>query len=346
MQNTSVFMHNVLVTGGAGFIGHHLVKGLSSIDCKITIVDNLSNANKNFLLSVRNTSLSSNINPMHVTLYDNDVSLYKEDIRNKEAIIDICKREDIDTCVHLAAKISVSDSVINSENTIDVNVRGTLNVLEARSKMDVRKFVFASSSAVYGEPKLLPISEEQQLDPLSPYGASKIAGEALVSSFRNTRKIQNAVSLRIFNVFGEGQSSEYAGVITKFAERLSASLPPLIYGDGNQTRDFISVDDVVSAIVLLLASDAGKDEENSSPSSSSPRGHVFNVGTGKATKIKDLAHMMIKIFDLDLEPLYSEPRRGDIVNSFADIGRLKTGLRFVPSNEIDVSLKKMFMHAC
>src|SRR5712691_10060683 len=104
-------MCNVLVTGGAGFIGHHLVKRLSSIDCRITIVDNLSNANNNFLLSVRNTSHSSNINPMRVTLYNNDVSLYKEDIRNKEAIIGICKSEDIDTCVHLASKISVSDSI-------------------------------------------------------------------------------------------------------------------------------------------------------------------------------------------------------------------------------------------
>jgi UDP-glucose 4-epimerase len=273
----------------------------------------------------------------------NDVSFYAEDLRNKDALIDIFKSQQIDTCVHLAAKISVPESITNAGDTIDVNIKGTFNVLEACSKADVKNLVFASSSAVYGESKTLPISEKERLDPLSQYGASKIAGEALVSSFKNTGKIQNAVSIRIFNVFGEGQSLGYAGVITKFAERLSARLPPVIYGNGNQIRDFIFVDDVVSAIVLLAAEADEKQEEKSSSYPSSYV-HILNLGTGQALKIKDLAQMMIKIFNLDLEPVFAEARRGDIMNSLADIRKLETLLGFVPSLEIEPSLKQMFKH--
>jgi UDP-glucose 4-epimerase len=340
-------MHNVLITGGAGFIGHHLVKKLSTMDCKITIIDNLSNANRIFLHTIKSAVQASSISTSRfVRLNANgikDVSFYAEDIRNKEALFDIFKSEEIDTCVHLASQISVPDSITNPGNTIDVNIKGTFNVLEACSRVDVKNLVFASSSAVYGEAKTLPISEKEQLDPLSPYGASKIAGEALVSSFRNTGKIQNAVSIRIFNVFGEGQSIEYAGVITKFAERLSVRLPPVVYGDGNQTRDFIFIDDVVSAIMLSAAVQDKKQDEKSS---SDPSSHIIlNVGTGKAIKIRDLAKMMIKIFDLDLEPVFAEARRGDIVNSLAKISMLETILGFVPSHEIEPSLKQMFIHS-
>lgn len=340
-------MHNVLITGGAGFIGHHLVKKFSAMDCRITIIDNLSNANRMFLHTIKSAVQTSSVSRFRFVRLNasgiKNVSFYAEDIRNKEALIDIFKNEEIDTCVHLASKISVPESITNPEDTIDVNIKGTFNVLEACSKVDVKNLVFASSSAVYGEPKILPISETEQLDPLSPYGASKIAGEALVSSFRNTGKIQNAVSIRLFNVFGEGQSFGYAGVITKFAERLSASLAPLIYGDGNQTRDFIFIDDVVSAIMLSAAvADKKLDEK----SSSDPSSHfILNVGTGKAVRIRDLAKMMIRIFDLDLEPVFAEPRRGDIVNSLAKISRLETILGFVPSHEIEPSLKQIFIHS-
>ena len=182
-------------------------------------------------------------------------------------------------------KISVPESITNPGDTIDVNIKGTFNVLEACSKTNVKNLVFASSSAVYGESKKSPIPEKEQLDPLSPYGASKIAGEALVSSFKNTEKIQNAVSIRIFNVFGEGQSFGYAGVITKFAERLSASLPPVIYGNGDQTRDFIFVDDVVSVIVLSAAI-ADKIQEQKSPSHPSVSRARSKRGNWKSRKDK------------------------------------------------------------
>jgi UDP-glucose 4-epimerase len=341
-------MHNVLITGGAGFIGHHLVKKFSAMDCKITIIDNLSNANSIFLNTIKDAVQTSSVTRSRFVRLNasgiKDVSFYAEDIRNKDALIDIFKSEEIDTCVHLASKISVPESITNPGDTIDVNIKGTFNVLEACSKTNVKNLVFASSSAVYGESKTLPISEKEQLDPLSPYGASKIAGEALVASFRNTGKIQNAVSIRIFNVFGEGQSFGYAGVITKFAERLFAGLPPVIYGDGNQTRDFVFVDDVVSAIILSAGA-ADKIQEERSSSCPSSYAHILNVGTGRALKIRDLAQMMIKIFDLDLEPVLAKSRRGDIVNSLADISRLKIVLGFVPSQEIGPSLKQMFIHS-
>lgn len=201
-----IFLDQILVTGGAGFIGQHLSKRLSQLNCKGTVIDNLSNANANFQID--------------------DISFHKEDIRNKDSVSDIFKYEKIHTCIHLAAKINVSESIANPFDTLDINIQGTLNVLEACSKNRVDNFVFASSAAVYGEPKKLPISEVHILNPLSPYGTSKLAGELLVSSYGNFGKIRNAISLRFFNVYGEGQTLEYAGVITKFAERLS-SIPNL-----------------------------------------------------------------------------------------------------------------------
>ena len=330
-------MHNVLVTGGAGFIGHHLVQKLSRTTIsKIVIIDNLTNPNTNFLNRIKTSLRASTVNAGNfITLneFENDVSVYIEDIRNKEALIDIFKSEEIDTCIHLAAKTGVPDSIKYPLDTIDVNIKGTFNVLEACSDVKVKNFVFASSSAVYGEPKVLPISEEQRLDPLSPYGAGKIAGEALVTSFRNTQKIQNAVLLRIFNVFGEGPSSKYGGVIAQFAKLLAASLQPVIYGDGNQTRDFISVDDVVNAIIL--AADINKWETPSFYD-----GSAFNVGTGIGTKISYLAQMMISIFNLNFEPIFAERRLGDILHSVVDTNRLRTDSWIRTFRPIGMLIKK------
>jgi UDP-glucose 4-epimerase len=331
-------MHNVLVIGGAGFIGHHLIERLSRINSKLVVLDNLTNPNANFLQRIKIALQTSTASASNSVILNevNKVSIYLEDIRNKEAVLDIFRSEEIDTCIHLAAKSSVPESITNPGDTIDVNIKGTFNVLEACSDVGAKNFVFASSSAVYGEPRVLQISEDQQLDPLSPYGASKIAGEALVSSFRNTRKVENAKSLRIFNVFGEGANSKYGGVIARFTELLSANLPPVIYGDGNQTRDFISVDDVAS--VILLAAGLDKEEKLSSSYSHI---HTLNVGTGKGTKIKDLAQMMIRILNLNLKPVFTEPRPGDIIYSVSDTNRLRDHLGFEPSDELEGYLRKM-----
>jgi UDP-glucose 4-epimerase len=310
-------MNQILVTGGAGFIGQHLLKRLSKLNCKITVIDIISDANKNF--------------------QNNNISFYKEDIRNKDSVSDIFKHEKIDTCIHLAAKISVSDSITNPFDTLDTNIKGTLNVLEACSNNRVENFVFASSAAAYGEPKNLPISEEHKLDPLSPYGASKVAGEVLVSSYGNFGKIQNAISLRFFNVYGEGQTLEYAGVITKFAERLSKGLRPIIYGDGQQTRDFVSVSDVVNAILLATES------KNKISSSTSLAAHVFNVASGISISINDLAKTMIRISGLGLEPLYEEERKGDIKSASVDMTRSKSILGFAAKEELEPGLKQLML---
>lgn len=300
-------MQSVLVTGGAGFIGHHLVKRMLS-DYRVVIIDNLSNGK------------SGNI-PKHP-----NATFYKEDIRNKETISDIIKSHKISTCIHLAAKISVNDSILNPVETVDVNIKGTLAVLEGCAKSNVESFVFASSAAVYGEPKNLPIPEDHILEPLSPYGASKVAGEALATSYRHSGKIIHTACLRFFNVYGEGQNPEYAGVISKFEERLSKGLPPIIYGDGKQTRDFISINDVVDAIIKAAHSRVSG---------------TFNVGTGKPTKIRDLASKMIQTYKLNLKPIFVDGRRGDILQSYADTTKARELLKFVASEDINAGLKKL-----
>lgn len=315
----------VLITGGAGFIGHHLVKKLlsSTAENEIVVIDNLSNRKNNNLLEriIKN-------------LQHTNITFYREDILNKDIVSDIFKHEGIiDTCVHLAAKVSVLDSVRSPADTVYTNVIGMLNLLEACSCNNVNNFVFTSSAAVYGEPKRVPLHEDDPLAPLSPYGASKAGAEALASSFAKSGKLRNVTSIRIFNVYGQNQSSEYAGVITSFADRLSKKLPPIIYGDGEQTRDFISVNDVINIILSLL-----KDKRVLLSSG------VLNVGTGKPTKIKDLAKIMIKIVGLDLDPIFAEPKRGDIMNSYADIKKLRTELGFATFTEIESGLKQILKH--
>ncbi len=265
----------------------------------------------------------------------NKFSFYKEDIRNKKNILDIFNHERIiDTCIHLAEKINVHDSITNPEDTIEVNVKGTLNVLEACSSSGVKNFIFGSSVPVYGEPKKLPLSEDDHIlrEPLSPYGASKVAGEALVSSYRRSKKIKNAIALRFFNVYGEGQNIEYAGVITRFAEQLSRGLRPIIYGDGKQTRDFVSVNDVVNAIFLAVT-EADKIKTSSSD--------VFNIGTGIPISINDLAQRMIRIFGIDLEPIYYGAKEGDIKYTYADTRKSKNILKFIAIEELEPCLKQM-----
>ena len=327
-------MHNILVTGAAGSIGHHVIRSLSQRECKVIVIDNLSNANSGFLNQVKTalqTSHMSRSNFVRLNGIGNNVSIYIEDIRNKEAVVDIFKREDIGTCVHLAAKEGVLESVRNPGDTIDVNIKGTFNILEACSLANVENFIFASSSAVYGQSKTVPISEDHILNPMSPYGAGKIAGEALVSSFKNTGKIKNAISLRIFNVFGEGVRLTNEGVIRKFAGRLSANLPPIIFGDGSQIRDFISVDSVVRAILAAV--------DHMRTASSDVL--AINVGTGKATTIIELAGMMIRTFGLSCQPSFSEPRPGDIRYSSSNTDRMRSVLGFVPDDELELYLRSL-----
>jgi UDP-glucose 4-epimerase len=306
-----------------GFIGRHLIEKLRNReDCsKIIIIDNLSNVQP----SSENVAIPSNTEPK--------IAFYKADIRDKSTVSDIIKREEIDACVHLAAKMSVEESVRNPEKVVEVNIQGTLSMLEACSQNDVKTFLFASSAAVYGHAKaLLPIPEDHVLEPLSPYGATKVAGESLVNSYKNCGKIKNAVILRFFNVYGEGQNKEYAGVITNFADRLSARLPPVIYGDGSQTRDFVSVEDVTN--ILIAATGQAQQTGLSS---------TLNVGTGTPVTINELAKKMIHVFGLDniIEPIYREANKGDILFSLADTTRLKHTLKTEAKGNIERELTKI-----
>jgi UDP-glucose 4-epimerase len=333
-------MRNILVTGGAGFIGFHLVRKLllSPNDYRVSVIDDLSNFN--------GASLSKHVFALQTKLDPNrGCTFHKEDVRNGAAVSDIILQERIDTCIHLAARVSVPYSLENPVEVIDVNVNGTLEVLEACAKNAVKNFVFASSAAVYGNPIRLPLTEEHPSQPISPYGASKVAGEALVSSYRHSRGIQNAISLRIFNVYGSGQNPAYAGVISGFSQRLSQSQDLLIYGDGNQTRDFIHISDVVNCIILaghgqIMHKIKETQKMHSHPYSPFPLG-VFNVGTGIPTSINALAKKMIEISGSRRRALHDARRGEDIKYSYADIAKARHFMRFKAIKNLDSGLKQM-----
>jgi UDP-glucose 4-epimerase len=317
----------IVVTGGNGFIGRHLVKKLLSCNThSIALISNSSGVNdKNFL--------------DRKLLQDKTLTIYTADIRDTNTISQIIKHERADTCIHLAAKISVLDSINNPEETLDVNVKGTLSVLEACYQNQVNNFVFASSAAVYGDVKELPISESHSLEPLSPYGTSKVLAEQHVSSYSKLKRIQNAVILRIFNVYGYGLVIG-SDVVTKFASKLSKGLPPIIYGGGIQTRDFISVDDVTDAFLFSIrAMEDGENNDNEILSSPI----VFNIGTGIPTSINQLAQKMISIFGLDILPIYEEGKKDDrdILHSYADMTKANEVLHFVPKKAICAGLREL-----
>lgn len=315
-------MKKILVTGAGGFIGSNLVRALLQDKNYELILTYKSDLGYDFSALCDSTNKSP-------TFYDLD-------ILDRQSVFDIFKNQKIDTCVHLAAEVNVEDSIKYPDKTMDVNVKGTINVLDACSHNHIENFVFASSASVYGHPTKLPITEEHQLAPISSYGISKLLAEKQVSSYMNSKKIRNTISLRIFSPYGEGQSGDVS-VITKFAKRLSTGLAPIIYGNGRQIRDFISIDDVVSAILLSIRAMENKSDRLLSASSL-----IFNIGTGVATSIRDLCDQMIRVSGLDLCPIYKERNNeGDISASCADITKAKTILDFSPKTDLKIDLEKI-----
>jgi UDP-glucose 4-epimerase len=315
-------MKTVLVTGAGGFIGSNLVRALiDDKNYKLILIDKIER--RHDISAIQNTQ-------------NEQIIFYDLDILDRLSAFDIFKNHKIDTCIHLAALVNVDDSIKDPTKTMDVNVKGTINILDACSHNHINNFVFASSAAVYGHPTKIPITEEHQLKPISPYGISKLLAENHVSSYMNSKKIRNTTSLRIFNVYGDDQFGNVS-VITKFAKRLSIGLSPVIYGTGMQKRDFVSINDVVKAMLLSIKS---MEERNDRLESVSPS--IFNIGTGVATTIKDLCKQMIKLSGLDLQPTYAEGNdEADINASCADITKARNFLNFSPNTNLSLDLERI-----
>ncbi|MGD0977575.1 MAG: SDR family NAD(P)-dependent oxidoreductase [Candidatus Bathyarchaeia archaeon] len=303
----------VLVTGGAGFIGSHIVDRLLAEGFAVTVLDNFS---------------SGKMENISNCVKANSFNLVRGDIRDVALVKKVVK--DVDVVFHEAALVDVALSVKNPLLFNDVNVVGTLNLLKASVDSDVERFIFPSSAAVYGDSSPSKKKESMLPTPISPYGASKLAAENYLHVFNNLYGLQT-VSLRCFNVYGSRQSStsSYTGVITAFTNRLSKRKPPIIHGDGKQSRDFVNVDDVVSANMLALESKAAV-------------GEVFNIASGTAITIRRLARILMRITNNErLKPIFTRQRAGDIKHCSGDISKVKKLLGFSPKVRIDDGLKKM-----
>ena len=280
------------VTGGAGFIGSHLVKKLAERGNEVIVIDNL------------NTGKKQNIEKI-----SKKIDFFEVDIRDFSAIEDILKN--VDGVFHEAALASVQDSFRIPDEFFDVNVNGTENIFKIAKKLGI-KVVYASSSSVYGNPISIPIKENDDKNPFNPYAKSKLEDDKLAEKYAKSGL--KVIGLRYFNVFGPRQSKEYAGVIRLFLERIQQGLPPLINGDGLQVRDFVYVDDVVNANILAMESDVDAE--------------FFNIGTGSTISILDLATMIIKFSGLKLKPIHQPAVPGDVKSTQADITKAKMMLKW------------------
>ena len=301
----------VLVTGGTGFIGSHLVDRLISDGCDVRVIDDLS---------------TGKLDNIQSHLRAGRVEFVKGDIRDFSLVSKSVSG--VDFVAHLAAVTSVPFSVLNPDLTFDVNLGGTLNLIRACAQKGVGRFVFVSSCAVFGDQEFLPVSENHRPFPVSPYADSKLLAERYCLGF-DDRRLLRSVVLRFFNVYGPRQGlNDYSGVITRFIDRARRREPLVIYGDGLQTRDFVSVHDVVEAVCASLKSSVAE-------------GEVFNIGSGKATSVGELARLVLDLAGLDLEVRYEKPRAGDIKNSYADVSKARRLLGFEPRVSLRDGLREL-----
>jgi len=306
---------NILVTGGAGFIGSHLVHRLVEQGKNVTVLDNLSYG------AIENIEASEN-NP--------NLKLIKGDIRDRKIVRNAMR--EADAVVHLAALIDVAESVNNPLETHDINVNGTLALLDEAVKLDVKRFTFVSTTAVYGEGNPLPLREDYPLKPISPYAASKAAAERHCTAFQTNHGLKTTI-LRLFNVYGpRSRSSSYASVITIFLKNARKGEPLVIFGDGGQTRDFIHVDDVINATVLALNSDNSVNK-------------ILNLCTGKPTTINELAQIVREISDSNAQITHSKPRKGDVYHNYGDPTKAEKTIGFKAKISISEGLKQLVHEA-
>ena len=296
---------NILVTGGAGFIGSNVVDALLDLGHSVFVVDNLSTGKK------------ENINPNAV--------FYEVDITHKEKLEDVFKEAQPEIVFHIAAQIDVRKSVENPQFDAEVNIIGSINVFELSVRYGVKRIIFSSTGgALYGEPKILPAKEDSPIEPLSPYGVSKFAPEQYLNYFNRLYGIERVI-LRYGNVYGSRQDPlGEAGVIAIFTGRTLNDLQPVIYGDGNQTRDYIFVEDVVRANILAIEG----------------KGGIYNIGTGIETSVNDLVKMFSEILNKHIEPVYAPPRKGEVQRIALDTSKAKKELGFTPKFSLEEGLKR------
>jgi len=284
-----------IVTGGAGFIGSNIVKKLVARGDHVTVIDNLNTGKEENLVSVKDKI---------IFLKDSILNL---DLLEKQT-------QGIDGIFHQAALASVQDSFSKPEEYYDVNVNGTKNILELAKKNNF-KVVYASSSSVYGNPEKIPIKELDSKNPINPYAETKLEKEKLAKKYSEIGV--KVIGLRYFNVFGKGQSKEYAGVLKLFLEKIRDKLPPKINGDGSQFRDFVFVEDVADANIMSMDSKINHE--------------FFNVGTNTSITILDLAKTIIKSSGLDIEPVFGPALKGDVQKTVANIDLIKDKIGWKPT---------------
>ena len=284
-----------IVTGGAGFIGNNIVKKLVARGDDVTVIDNLNTGKEENLKSVIDK-----------------ITFLKDSILNRELLEK--QSQNIDGIFHQAALASVQDSFSKLDEYHGVNVNGTENILKLAKKNDFR-VVYASSSSVYGNPERIPIKESDKKDPINPYAETKLKKEQLAIKYSEMGV--KVIGLRYFNVFGKGQSKEYAGVLKLFLERIRDKLPPKINGDGTQFRDFVYVEDVADANIMSMDSDINHG--------------FYNVGTNTSITILDLAKTIIKSSGLDIQPIFGPALKGDVQRTIANIDLIKEEIGWEPT---------------
>ncbi|QZA87665.1 GDP-mannose 4,6-dehydratase [Salinarchaeum sp. IM2453] len=297
---------SVLVTGGAGFIGSHLVERLATdLNCYVFVIDDLSNGSAE-----------------HIQLDHGNIEFVQGDAASQPLLNSLA--EQVEVIFHQAALVSVEASVKNPVESHQRNAEATLTVLEAARMTDTR-VVVASSAAIYGHPETVPISENHSKHPTSPYGLDKLTIDQRTQLYGELYDL-NAVALRYFNVYGPRQTGDYAGVISVFCEQAEQGTEITIEGDGEQTRDFVHVDDIVQANLLAAATE---------------KTGAYNIGTGTEISINKLADIIKYLTDSSAEVTHIDPREGDIRRSCADISRAKEELGYEPTIELEEGLKTL-----
>lgn len=302
-----------LVTGGAGFIGSHLVEALVAEGHSVRVLDNFSTGSLANLAAVRDR-----------------VEVVPGDLGERDTVQ--AAMQDVELVFHQAALSSVPHSVVDPLSTHQACASGTLHVLVAAHEARVRRVIYGSSSSAYGDANPGPRAENEPLQPISPYAVAKLTGEFYCTAFTAVHGLET-VRLRTFNVYGPRQSSAgpYAAVIPRFLEAMRAGKRPVIHGDGKQTRDFTYVDDVVQANLLAAAARRVS-------------GRVYNIGSGRATPVLEVVERINRLLGTALRPIYSPPRPGDLRHNQADIARAQADLGYLPCTDLDQGLRRCLAH--